>query len=36
MAQAGRDAEKIVLAHALMLVLDEQVIVHRSKTIIFE
>ena len=36
MAQAGRDVEKIVLARALKLVLDEQVFVHRNKTIIFE
>jgi formyltetrahydrofolate deformylase len=36
MAQAGRDVEKIVLARALKLVLDEQVFVHRNKTIIFD
>ena len=36
MAQAGRDVEKIVLARALQLVLDEQVFVHRNKTIIFD
>lgn len=35
-AQAGRDGEKIVLARALKLVLDEQAFVHRNKTIIFE
>ena len=35
MAQAGRDVEKIVLARALKLVLDEQVFVHHNKTIIF-
>ncbi len=36
MAQAGRDVEKIVLARALKLVLDEQVFVHRNKTVIFD
>jgi formyltetrahydrofolate deformylase len=36
MAQAGRDGEKIVLARALKLVLDEQVFVHGNKTIIFD
>lgn len=36
MAQAGRDVEKLVLARALQLVLDEQVFVHRNKTIIFD
>ena len=36
LAQAGRDMEKITLARALKLVLDEQVFVHRNKTIIFE
>jgi formyltetrahydrofolate deformylase len=36
LAQAGRDVEKITLARALKLVLDEQVFVHRNKTIIFE
>ena len=36
MAQAGRDVEKIVLARALKLVLDERVFVHRNKTIIFD
>jgi formyltetrahydrofolate deformylase len=36
MAQAGRDSEKIVLARALKLVLDEQVFVHGNKTIIFD
>jgi formyltetrahydrofolate deformylase len=35
MAQAGRDVEKIVLATALNLVLNEQVFVHRNKTIVF-
>jgi len=36
MAQAGRDGEKIVLARALKMVLDEQVFVHGNKTIIFD
>jgi formyltetrahydrofolate deformylase len=36
LAQAGRDVEKIVLARALKLVLDEQVFVHRNKTVIFD
>jgi formyltetrahydrofolate deformylase len=36
MAQAGRDVEKIVLARALKLVLEERVFVSRNKTIIFD
>jgi formyltetrahydrofolate deformylase len=36
MAQAGRDGEKLVLARALKLVLDEQVFVHGNKTVIFD
>ncbi|MFD1873653.1 formyltetrahydrofolate deformylase [Hymenobacter bucti] len=36
LTQAGRDVEKIVLARALKLVLDEQVFVHRNKTVIFD
>jgi formyltetrahydrofolate deformylase len=36
MAQAGRDGEKIVLARALKLVLDEQVFVYGNKTVIFD
>jgi len=36
MAQAGRDVEKIVLARALQLVLNEQVFVHQNKTVIFD
>ncbi len=36
MAQAGRDVEKLVLARALRLALDEQVFVRRDKTIIFD
>jgi formyltetrahydrofolate deformylase len=36
MAQAGRDVEKIVLARSLKIVFDEQVFVHRNKTVIFD
>ena len=36
MAQAGRDAEKIVLAHSLKMVFDELVFVHVNKTVIFD
>lgn len=36
MAQAGRDVEKIVLAKALRLVLEERVFIHNSRTIVFE
>jgi formyltetrahydrofolate deformylase len=36
LAQAGRDVEKLVLARALQLVLDEQVFVYRNKTVIFD
>jgi formyltetrahydrofolate deformylase len=36
LAQAGHDVEKITLARALKLVLDEQVFAHRNKTIIFD
>ncbi len=36
MAQAGRDVEKIVLARALQLVLEERVFLHHNRTIIFE
>ena len=36
MAQAGRDVERIVLANALQLVLNERVFVHHNKTIIFD
>jgi formyltetrahydrofolate deformylase len=36
MAQSGRDVEKIVLANALQLVLNERVFVHQNKTIIFD
>ena len=35
MAQAGRDVEKIVLAKALKLVLDERVFIHQNRTIVF-
>ncbi len=36
MAMAGRDVEKVVLANALRLVLDDRVFVHKNKTIIFD
>lgn len=36
MAQAGRDIEKIVLAKALKLVLEERIFIHNSRTIVFE
>ena len=36
MAQAGRDVEKMVLARALKLVLNEQVFVQGNKTIVFD
>ena len=36
MAQAGRDVEKIVLAKALKLVLEDRVFINGNKTIIFE
>lgn len=36
MAQAGRDVEKIVLAKALKLVLEDKVFIHGNKTVIFE
>jgi formyltetrahydrofolate deformylase len=36
MAQAGRDVEKIVLAKALKLVLEERVFVSGNKTVIFD
>jgi formyltetrahydrofolate deformylase len=36
MAQAGRDVEKIVLAHALQLVFNEKVFVYKNKTVIFD
>lgn len=35
MAQAGRDVEKVVLARALKLVLEERVFVYKNRTIIF-
>jgi formyltetrahydrofolate deformylase len=35
MAQAGRDIEKNVLAHALQLVCNEKVFVFKNKTIVF-
>jgi len=36
MARAGRDVEKIVLAKALKLVLEDRVFVHGNKTVIFD
>jgi formyltetrahydrofolate deformylase len=36
MVQAGRDVEKIVLARAVKLVLEERVFLHGDRTIIFE
>ncbi|MDR8394327.1 formyltetrahydrofolate deformylase [Aliifodinibius sp. S!AR15-10] len=36
MAQAGRDVEKVVLAKALKLVLEERVFIHNNRTIVFE
>lgn len=36
MVQAGRDVEKIVLAKAVKLVLEERVFLHGNRTIIFE
>lgn len=36
MAQAGRDIEKVVLAKALKLVLEERVFLHNNRTIVFD
>ncbi len=36
MAYAGRDIEKIVLAKALKLVLEERVFIHKNRTIVFD
>jgi len=36
MVQAGRDVEKIVLARAVKLVLEERVFLHGNRTIVFE
>lgn len=36
MAQAGRDVEKIVLAKALKLVLEERIFIHNNRTVVFE
>jgi formyltetrahydrofolate deformylase len=36
MAQAGRDVEKIVLARALKLVLDERLFIYGNRTVVFE
>jgi formyltetrahydrofolate deformylase len=35
MAQAGRDVEKIVLAKAVRLVLEDRVFVHDGRTVVF-
>lgn len=36
MARAGRDVEKIVLAKALKLVLEERIFIHNNRTIVFK
>lgn len=36
MAQAGRDVEKIVLARAVKLMLEERVFLHGNRTVVFE
>lgn len=36
MASAGRDVEKIVLARALKLMLEERVFIYRNRTVVFE
>lgn len=36
MANAGRDVEKIVLAKAVKLVLEERIFIHNNRTIVFE
>jgi formyltetrahydrofolate deformylase len=36
MVQAGRDVEKIVLAKAVKLALEERVFLHGNRTIVFE
>jgi len=36
MAQAGRDVEKLVLARAVRLVLEERVFLHGGRTVVFE
>ncbi|NBP89082.1 MAG: formyltetrahydrofolate deformylase, partial [Planctomycetia bacterium] len=35
MAQAGRDVEKLVLARAVRLVLEDRVFVHGRRTVVF-
>jgi len=35
MAQAGRDVEKLVLARAVRLVLEDRVFVHGDRTVVF-
>ena len=36
MTQAGRDIEKLVLARALKLLLEERVFFHHNRTVVFE
>ena len=36
MAQSGRDVEKVVLAKALKLLLEERIFLHQHRTIIFD
>jgi formyltetrahydrofolate deformylase len=36
MAQAGRNVEKIVLARAVKLMLEERMFLHGNRTIVFE
>ena len=36
MVQAGRDAEKIALARAVRLMLDERVFLHGNRSVVFE
>ena len=36
MVQAGRDVEKIVLAKAVKLMLEERVFLHGNRTVVFE
>ena len=36
MAQAGRDVEKLVLARAVRLVLEERVFLHGRRTVVFQ
>jgi formyltetrahydrofolate deformylase len=36
MARAGRDVEKLVLARAVRLVLEERVFIHGGRTVVFD